>query len=214
MKKLYPVFGIISPLIYIGAVLIGGFLRSDYSHVYNAISELIMTDAPNKLLLDLMFTFYNLGLAILGFGMFYYLESPRTNRMKSASLMLGVIGVLGLVMFFFSQDPRGGAVTLEGIIHIVLAGIMSLLTIIAVFVAGFSFGGEPKLKGLKSYSLLSGVIIVVSGGLTAAFTANGSSYMGVFERLVIGTFIIWVLVLSLKLYALETGNKDNTLRLK
>jgi hypothetical membrane protein len=113
MKRVYPVFGIISPLLYISAVLIGGFLRSDYSHVSNAISELVMTNAPNKMLIELIFTFYNLSLAIFGFSAFCYLESPRTKLMKSASVMLGMIGVLGLLMFFFSQDPKGAGFNIE-----------------------------------------------------------------------------------------------------
>lgn len=211
MKKFYPVFGIISALLYTSAVLIGGFLRSDYSHVSNAISELIMTNAPNKMLLDLIFTFYNSSLAIFGFSTFFYLESPRTKLLKSAAIMLGVIGVLGLLMFFFSQDPRGATVTVGGIIHIILAGIMSLLTILTIFFAGFSFGGEPKLQGLKIYSVFSGLFIIVSGGLTAVVTANGSTYMGVYERLTIGTFILWVLVLSVKLFALNTANNKRNL---
>jgi hypothetical membrane protein len=46
VQKLYPIFGILAPLLYISAVLLGGLLRSDYSHLSNAISELTVTGAP------------------------------------------------------------------------------------------------------------------------------------------------------------------------
>ena len=47
MKKIYPIFGIIGPVVYILAVFIGGALRHDYSALYNSISELSMANAPN-----------------------------------------------------------------------------------------------------------------------------------------------------------------------
>ncbi|AKM81901.1 MAG: hypothetical protein UT28_C0001G0082 [Berkelbacteria bacterium GW2011_GWE1_39_12] len=46
MKRFY-YFGIIASLIYIFAVILGGFLWTGYSHISQAISELTMTLAPN-----------------------------------------------------------------------------------------------------------------------------------------------------------------------
>ena len=68
MKKIYPIFGIIGPVVYILAVFIGGALRHDYSALYNSISELSMANAPNKLLLDVLFGIYNLFIIIFGLG--------------------------------------------------------------------------------------------------------------------------------------------------
>lgn len=74
MKRYYPVFGIVLPLFYLSAVLISGFLRSDYSHVSNAISELIVADAPNKLIIDIILILYNSSIVIFGFSSFFYIE--------------------------------------------------------------------------------------------------------------------------------------------
>jgi hypothetical membrane protein len=213
LKKVYPLFGIMAALFYISAVLIGGSLRKDYSHVSNMISELTVANAPYKTLMDIIFTLYNLCIAIFGFSTYHYLLPPRSKKMKTASIMLGSMGILGLLMFLFPQDSRDALVTVGGIIHIVLAGIMSLLTILIIFLAGLSFENESELKSLKIYTIFSGLVVVLTGGLTAALTASGSAYMGVFERLTIGTFILWVMIFALKLFTLikENNGKNITM---
>ena len=71
MKKNYALLGIVGPLVYILAVIIGGAIRNDYSALYNAISELTMANAPNKLLLDVLFGIYNIFLLIFGLGAYF-----------------------------------------------------------------------------------------------------------------------------------------------
>ncbi len=110
MKKVYALFGIIGPLIYILAVFIGGAIRHDYSAIYNAISELTMANAPNKLLLDILFGIYNIFLLIFGLGA--YLDSRiNSKKYNTATIMLVIIGILGLLVLIFTQDPRGSPAT-------------------------------------------------------------------------------------------------------
>jgi len=71
MKKIYPFFGLIGPIIYIIAVFIGGALLGGYNPLYNSISELIMTGSPNLLLLSILFGLYNFLLLLFGLGMVF-----------------------------------------------------------------------------------------------------------------------------------------------
>ena len=59
-RKYLLVCGVVAPLVYIGTVILGGLLRPGYSHVAQAISELMAAGAPNKLLLDTLFTLYDI----------------------------------------------------------------------------------------------------------------------------------------------------------
>ena len=95
MKKNYALLGIVGPLVYILAVIIGGAIRNDYSALYNAISELTMANAPNKLLLDVLFGIYNIFLLIFGLGA-YFDTSINNKKFKVSTLMLVIIGFLGL----------------------------------------------------------------------------------------------------------------------
>lgn len=66
LRRLLFYFGIAAPLLYVVAVVPGAALRSDYSHLSRAISELIEFGAPNKLPLDVLFGVYNV--LLIGFA--------------------------------------------------------------------------------------------------------------------------------------------------
>ncbi len=209
MKKSYAIFGIIGPIVYILAVFIGGALRNDYSHITNTISELTLANAPNKLLLDILFSIYNISLLIFGFGAYLDSSIDDSKKYKVASIFLALIGLLGLSMYFFPQDPRGAASTLGGTLHIVLAGIISPLTIISIFLMGLSFRKYSELKLFVTYSYISGTIVLVSGGIAAVSIANNSNYGGLFERITIFTFMVWVIILSYLIIGRKSSENSN-----
>jgi hypothetical membrane protein len=195
MKKVYALFGIIGPLIYILAVFIGGAIRHDYSAIYNAVSELTMANAPNKLLLDILFGIYNVFLLIFGLGA--YLDSSiNSKKYDTATIMLVIIGILGLLVLIFTQDPRGSPATLHGTLHILLSGLTAALTIISVVLVGISFKKYSNIKGFSWYSYITAALIFISGGIGAVSLANNGAYGGLFERITIFLFMIWVISLS------------------
>lgn len=202
MKKIYPIVGILGPIIYILAVFIGGALRHDYSPLYNAISELSMANAPNKLLMDILFGLYNIFILIFGAGAFRDTDF-KSKKFNSAALMLVLIGILGLLVLVFTQDPRGSPATLFGTLHIALSGVTALLTIVSVILVGLSFKDYAGQKTFTWYSYATALLIFISGGAGAASIANNSAFGGLFERITIFLFMIWVIVLS---YILWKGN--------
>lgn len=193
MKRIYPLFGIVGPLVYILAVFIGGAIRNDYSPLYNAISELTMQNAPNQFLLDLLFGIYNVFLLIFALGA-YNDPEVEGKKFNAAVLILATIGILGLLILIFTQDPRGVPATFHGTLHIVLSGISAALTIIAVVLVGLQFKG--KMKYFHMYSFLTALLIFLSGGASAVSISNNSAYGGLFERITIFLFMIWVITLS------------------
>jgi len=204
MKKIYPLVGIIGPIIYILTVFIGGALRHDYSPLYNAISELSMANAPNKLLMDISFGLYNIFILIFGVGAF--LDSDfKSKKFNLAAFMLVVIGILGLLVLIFTQDPRGSPATFYGTLHIALSGVTALLTIISVILVGLSFKDYVGQNNFTWYSYATAILIFLSGGAGAASIANNSLIGGLFERITIFLFMIWVIVFS---YILWKGTPE------
>lgn len=201
LKKIYPLLGIVGPLIYIIAVIMGSVVRGDYNPIYNSISELLIPGSPNLMVLNILFGIYNISLFLFGFGLFRDSGLTSKKSLKVSALMITLIGILGLLFIFFPQDPRGTPATLTGNIHLALAGITSPLTVLAVFLAGFSFRKERKIKPFVWYSYLSVLLILVSGGLTATSIANNSPYGGLFERITIFTFLVWIIVFSYIIWA-------------
>ncbi len=195
MKKIYTILGFLAPIVYILAVIIGGAIRNDYSQLYNTISELSMANAPNIVLMDVMFSIYNIALLLFAVGAFLDVEIDTSKKYRIATLMLAVTGVLGLVLIFFPQDPRG-VFTSTGTTHIAVAGISSLLTILTLFITGFNFRKKEGMNNFANYSLISGIVVVISGGLAAYSVGSNLLFGGLLEKITIITFIVWIMVFS------------------
>ena len=196
MKKVYTIFGFLGSIIYILAVIIGGAIRNDYSQLYNTVSELSMTGAPNLFLMDIMFGIYNVSLLIFGIGAFLDTKVDTSKKYRAAMLMLVLTGISGIILLFFPQDPRTAAFTTTGTVHIAVAGISSLLTILTIFLTGFSFRKMADMNNFAKYSFISGIIVVISGGISAYSVGNNLFFGGLLEKITILTFIVWVIVLS------------------
>ncbi len=59
-NRILSIGGALAPILYVMTVALGGAIRPGYSHIAQAVSELIETGAPNKALLDALFIIYNL----------------------------------------------------------------------------------------------------------------------------------------------------------
>ena len=202
--RLLMLCGILAPVVYVAAVILGGILSPDYSHKSQAVSELIEAGAPNKGILNPLFAVYNLLTGAFGVGLFLTVRaSSQTERRLSGSLGAFALifeAVVGFLTIFFPQDPRDAAPTLTGATHIALAGLSSLATAVTILLIGLWFRKIPVLRGYGTYSFITVAIIFVTGGLAAWTVPTNNPFAGVFERLVIGAFLQWLVVIGLRMY--------------
>jgi hypothetical membrane protein len=191
-KRILYLAGAAAPILYLFAVVLGGLLRPDYSHISNAISELLLAGAPNKTLLDTLFIIYNLLCLAGSIGI---IIARRSARMTAAGWCLLAVAVAGVFMTtFFPQDPRGAPATFAGTMHLVTAGIESLGLMIAMLLVGLDT--RPDRESLVTFGMLAAVFI--TGGSSAALI--GSPIMGLLERGTIGLSLLWQLGLYLRLW--------------
>lgn len=203
--KILILCGVFAPLIYALAVILGGMLRPGYSHISQAVSELIEVGAPNKPLLNALFILYNGLTGVFGLALFNFVraKSPAGSGLNSGSLAALVLvaeAVFGFVTVFFPQDVPGTPMTPTGTMHIVLAGLSSLATMAAMLLSALWFRGVPGLQGYSLYSWISLAVVFVTGGMAAYMTARGIPINGLMERITIGGFLQWMLVVAVKLF--------------
>jgi len=110
------------------------------------------------------------------------------------------------------MDARGTQTTILGIGHLVLSGFCALFSILPPLFAGIGFKKIPKLQRLTTYSIISSLIIFISGGITAAGAANQFKYFGIVERITIGTYIIWILIISLHILFVNLSSAESNLQ--
>lgn len=186
--------GGLAPILYLFTVILGASLRADYSHISNAISELLLAGAPNKTLLDTLFIFYNLMCLAGSIGILTAFR--RTSaRMTAAGWCLLAVAVAGVFMTaFFPQDPRGSTPTFAGTMHLVTAGVESLGLMAAMLLVGLHF--RPTRASWITFILLAAVFI--TGGSSAIFIT--SPVMGLLERCTIGFSLLWQVGLYVSLF--------------
>jgi len=114
--------------VYVVSVILGGIIRPGFSHLSQAVSELIEIGAPNKNILNPLFLLYNLLTAGFGIGLYFYGSNGTDSRriIVAASVVLVAEAVFGFVTVFFPQDVPGTPITPTGTVHILLAATSSL----------------------------------------------------------------------------------------
>ena len=213
-NKLLILSGILAPIAYVVTVMVGGILRPGYSHIAQYISELIEAGAPNKTILDPLFALYNILTIAFGIGLFLYVGGILENRRKMVgtvgALILLAEGLVGFLTVFFPQDPIGSPATATGNVHIVLASLSSLTTMLAMLLLGLWFRVIPTLRNYGLFSFISLGIVFVSGGFAASTIAHPGPVNGLIERITIFGFIQWLLVIGMRLYASEMTSRSSS----
>jgi hypothetical membrane protein len=193
MKSLFLLAGPLATIIYVFTVIYGAAIRPGYSHVYNFISELISAKAPNKEKLNPLFLAFNILTGVFAVG-FLLSSAGGSLTGRWAALVLIVEAIAGFATVFFPQDERTDPVTPTGTMHIVLAGLSSLTTMGAMLLAGLWFNSIPAI-----YTFISLAVVFITGGMTAVATGRKSPVAGLLERITIGGFLQWMLVVGLLL---------------
>lgn len=191
--------GAAAPLVYVFAVVLGGWLTPGYRHTAAPISALIMADAPAASVVGPLFIAYNVLVIVFAAGLTPAFRRVGVPISPLPSLVLVLTGLAGLAIGVYPMDPIGAAVTRTGAIHIGLSAVASLATMLAVLIVALPLRRRPAWRRLAGYSLASLVVIFSSGGLAAMAAARGSAVMGLWERMTIGTFLLWMMALALVL---------------
>jgi hypothetical protein len=198
LRKTLLYCGIVAPVLYIITAIVGAALRPDYSHIVNAISELLSNGAPNKAVLDVVFNIYNALLLAFAIGGFIVLKNgPRPCR-----IAMGVFIAIQVISFswgLFPMDPMGTEATFAGTMHNVLGGVVAFATIIMPILMGLGLRHLDGFSRYAVYSFITSAIIFVSAPTGIILAGQGIHVFGLFERITIGSFEAWILVTALNL---------------
>ena len=195
--QILAICGMLSPIIYTAMWVLGGILRTDYSHVRDDISSLYAVGAPNKRLMQsfiitssvLLFVFY-LGLH----------EGINDEGGSTIGPMLFLISsVMGmLVAFFFTLDEGGEIVTWRGKMHLILVVLMGLLTIAGMVALWSRLQNVSGWSAFASYSLISAIVALILVVISLIFVTG--KYRGLLERIMVTPYQLYYFVLPLMVF--------------
>lgn len=181
--------GLAAALVYGGTVLVGGAILPAYDPWSDPISAMTAAGRTDSAWVGSCFVVYNLLLAAYGAGGLLLRGAVAGWRIVFA-LLLGTAAA-GLLMGPFAMDAAGSGVTPAGMVHIGLAAFTSLATIAMVGLSIRLWRGDRD-RALRRVAIACLGLIVPFGLLAALAVANGWPLGGLYERLTIGGFEVWL----------------------
>lgn len=193
--------GVTGPAVYLLNVILGGAITPNYSHIRNAISELTQRGAPSIGLLSGLFVLS--AIFFIAFGLSIIRQYRHINKRIVAGGVLTILyGVIAILLAtIFPQDPIGTEATLAGSMHLVFAGLAALVIVVSILLIGFSMSRESKQWGhFKVYSILTVILMLLSGATTPVLMMNDIQLIGLFERLTQVFYLQWFATYAIKSY--------------
>jgi hypothetical protein len=200
-RKVLLVCGVFSSLLYAAMLVVVAVQWQGYSSESQTISELSAIGAPTRALWMQLAIPYTLLVTAFGWGV--WRSAARTGSLRVAGRLIFAYGALGVLWPFAPMHLRdalaAGEATPSDTMHIVLASATVLLMLLAI-----GFGAAALGRRFRLYSVASLVTLGAFGGLTFANASRVAAnlptpWLGVWERINVGVFLLWVVVLALTL---------------
>lgn len=209
MQKALLTCGILSSLWYVAINILVPMQYEGYSMVSQAPSELSAIGAPTRVLWILLVMFYPLLFAAFGWGVW-----------RSAGRHLRVVSVFiisfCIVNFYWPPMHQrevlaAGGGTLTDTLHIVWASITLLFMMVVM-----GFGAAALGKGFRLYTIATFVVFLVFGILTFIESTGMEAglptrWMGLWERINISAFMLWVIVFAINLLRMQKSSGEKTI---
>jgi len=198
-RKALLLCGLVSSLLYGAMNVFIPMLWDSYSSFSQTISELSAIDAPTRPVWFPLGILYTLLVAAFGVGVWQSAFRSRPLRVLGGLLVAyGLIGLGWLPMHQRAVLAAGGA-TVTDTMHIVWSVITVVLMLFEI-----GFGAAALGKRFRVYSIVTVVLLGVFGTLTfigaPGVSANlPTPWLGVWERINVLGFMLWVAVLSVSL---------------
>lgn len=192
--------GIASSLLYGAMIWVIRF--TGYSPISQTVSELSAWGVPTRPLWIVLGSLYEL--LIIAFALGVWASAGERRSLRIAGGLLLAYGLLGVAWPFAAMHQREvlatGGETLADTAHLVLAGVTVVLMFASMAFGAAAFGGWFRI-----YSIVTIVILFVFGALTSANASRVAAnlptpWAGLWERINIGVFLVWVVVFTIVLW--------------
>ena len=198
--------GIGASLFYVVALVMGPMRWEGYSSTNQTISELFAIDAPSRpLVVSLLFIS---GVLALAFGLGVLWLAGRNRALRVTGWALVMVGVVDQAGPFFPMHMREvlaqGGGTISDTMHIALTIVISLLSLLAMAFGAVAFG-----KRFRVYSVAT-ILTLVAFGSAASMQAGAlatnepTPWQGVYERINVAAYLLWMAVLAIILLRART----------
>ncbi len=195
LRKILLLCGIFSSLLYVAMNIYFPPLFEGYSYASQTVSELSAVGAPTRaawLPLGILYT-----VLFIAFGFGVKMSANQNRKLSIAGSLVIIYGIIGIAWPFAPMHLRGAEFTLTDAMHIALGSVTVLLMLLIMFFGALAFGNRFRL-----YTIASILVYLIFGILTGIASPRiaenlPTPWLGVWERIIIGDFLLWVIVLAI-----------------
>lgn len=188
--------GILSSLLYIGRDLAAWLSYPGYDFPNQVISELSAIGLPSRGIDIAMGRSYAALLVLFAAGI--WLSAGQRRALRVTGVLLAASAIYG--WFWPPMHMRGQPTGLTDTLHIVWTAAWLVMTL-----AAMGFAASVLGRRFQYYTAATVAVMVLFGTLTGMQGANLAAglptpFIGVYERINIGAFLLWVVVLAIYLW--------------
>lgn len=183
-------------LLYVAMNVFIPLLWPDYRWASQTVSELSAIGAPTRLVWVAFGLVHSVLYAAFGAGV--WASGARQRSLRLAGMLIWTSALIGLAWPPMHLRPvlAAGGGTLTDTLHLIWTAAWGVLSIAAMGFSAAAFG-----KRFRLFTALALGLLLLFGGLTSAEAPNVSldlptPWIGVWERLNIGCYYTWLLVLA------------------
>lgn len=172
------------------------FTYPGYDFFSQVISEQSAIGAPGRELNVAMGVLYDVLVVAFGIGVWLSAENCRNVKIAGALLVAGSI----YGSFWPPMHMRGAPTSVTDLLHIVWTAAWFAFTITAMFLAAGALG-----RRFMNYTVLTVAAMLLFGFFTGLLGPRlpqnlPTPGIGIYERINIGAFLLWIMVLALALW--------------
>jgi hypothetical protein len=206
LQKVLLACGIVSSFLYIVATVLGALRWEGYSSTAQTVSELIAIDAPSAPVVIPMFVIYSL--LIYAFGAGVWMSAGQKQALRVAAGLIVAKEVLGMFVLFFAPIHLRGV---EGNLSDTMHGVFTGVGVLLCMFPAMGFAASALGKRFRLYSIGTMLVFLVCGVLAGLDQPNlvanlPTPWMGVWERINIFGYMLWIVVLAFLLIRAQTGD--------
>jgi hypothetical protein len=201
MRDAWLVCGVVSSLLYVAMTLIVPTGWPGYSSTSQTVSELSAIGAPTRPLWVVMGLVYTL--LVTGFGRGVWMVAADNRHLRVAGVLIAIYGALGVAWTFAPMHLRpvlaAGGGTFSDTAHLALGAVTEVLYLLALGFAAAALGKAFRLYSIATFVVLLILGVVMFKHAPRVGTNQSTPLLGAWERINIGLFLAWVVVLAFTL---------------
>ena len=201
MLSLLAVGSFIGPVLLAVVVIVLGFLQPSCNHITQLMSELGEVGVPNGVIMNRATAILGISILLFAFGLLHGLT--KGTALKIGFILTAVAGTCMIGGGIFPCDPGCVPVTFQGTIHHTVSMIGFPAIIFAPFALSQQFKSSRLWQNYRMYSILTGVFTAILVPLYLSELLK--DWNGGIQRVMLGTLLVWMEVISIKLFRISTG---------